>query len=207
MVSKTKSKTPSKEVAAKPPEADDGAKLQEVIESLREHASTTATVQLVYIIIRTAWLVLIPQALGAPQFVPLAMEVLAAEIVLFLLFRAGGGFGSASQERPWVLQLYSLLSVGILGKCTTDCYVYQFAPSMWRHFRPGQPWGVPTVVALRLAPLLGIQGQAIQSALRIMELSFDAFCLLAIFRGIRTGKALVQARRQQKKALQQKKKE
>lgn len=44
------------------------------------------------------------------------MEVLAAEIVLFLLFRAGGGFGSASQERPWVLQLYSLLSVGILGK-------------------------------------------------------------------------------------------
>ncbi len=55
-------------------------------------------------------------------------------------------------------------------QCTTDCYVYQFAPSMWRHFRPGQPWGVPTVVALRLAPLLGIQGQAIQSALRVRAL-------------------------------------
>ncbi|KAL4452345.1 hypothetical protein ABPG75_008007 [Micractinium tetrahymenae] len=195
----------SKELAK--PEADDGAKLQEVIASLREHASTTAVLQLAYVMLRTAWFVLLPQALGAPQFVPLAMEVLAAEIVLFLLFRAGGGFGGAALERPWVLNLYSLLSIGILGKCTTDCYVYQFAPAMWKHFRPGQPWGVPTVLALRLAPGLDLPAQTIQSTLRILELSFDAFCLLAIFRGIRTGKALIQARRAQKKALQQKKKD
>lgn len=177
------------------------------------------------------------------------MEVLAAEIVLFLLFRAGGGFGPASLERPWVLNLYNLLSVAILGKvrmgrgapcahsvgavracrlrscaclhsasftsmiarmsrhcpgqscgmhtrhdaqacrptrhifqagrvatpaaalhplqCTTDCYVYQLAPAMWRHFRPGQPWGVPTILALRLSPVLGIQAQTIQSTLRV----------------------------------------
>lgn len=52
-------------------------------------------------------------------------------------------------------------------QCVTDCYIYQFAPAMWKHFRPGQPWGVPTILALRLAPLLGIQAPTIQSALRV----------------------------------------
>lgn len=54
-----------------PAEADDAAKLQEVIGSLREHASATATLQLVYVLVRTAWLVLIPQALGC-ELPPLA---------------------------------------------------------------------------------------------------------------------------------------
>lgn len=58
-----------------------------------------------------------------------------AELLLLLLLWAAGAFGPVAKERPWMLNTYNLLALVVLAKCVTDCFVYNFSPHMWGHFR------------------------------------------------------------------------
>ena len=53
---------------------------------------------------------------AARQFVPLVLEVAAAELLVFLLFWVAGSFGPAAQERSWLFNIYNLLALIVLAK-------------------------------------------------------------------------------------------
>ncbi|EFN50911.1 expressed protein [Chlorella variabilis] len=186
------------------------AKLNGEINEMRQFCQQTALVQLAYFALRTAWHVGVPAYLGARQFVPLVLEVAAAELLVFLLFWVAGSFGPAAQERSWLFNIYNLLALIVLAKCATDSYIYSFAPHMWQHYSPKLPWGVPTLIAASLPEslvLLGMQPSSLMSGLQTLERWADILAILACFRGVRTGKALMKARRVQRRELQKKKDE
>ncbi|KAL4852828.1 hypothetical protein ACK3TF_006095 [Chlorella vulgaris] len=200
---------PNKQVAAGRDVAKPGdVEMAEEIATTHDLCGHTAVVQLGYMTARTLWHVALPRCLGEREFVPLAPAVFGAYLFCLLLFWLAGGFGPAPKARGWLLNVYNLLMVLVLGKCATDCYIYNFAPHMWAHHNDKALWGVPAVIMARWPanwPLLGASRTSLQHAIKVVERWADAFLILACFRGIRHGKTLMQLRRAQKRALERKK--
>lgn len=47
---------------------------------------------------------------------PLVWELASAQSLNFLLFWAGGGMGGKRRERPWMLYVYNIVSMAVVGK-------------------------------------------------------------------------------------------
>ncbi len=53
---------------------------------------------------------------AAQPFVPLAWELAAVQSLNFLLYWAGGGLGGKRRERLWMLYIYNLVAMFVVGK-------------------------------------------------------------------------------------------
>ncbi|PRW39227.1 cytochrome c [Chlorella sorokiniana] len=198
-------KTPAKSkksVAAKQPAADAAPqtkeeKLQQSMEEMVSFTREMAVLLLLFTGLRALWHVGIPTLFGAQPFVPLSWELAAVQSLNFLLYWAGGGLGSKRKERLWMLYIYNLVAMFVVGKCVLDAYIYHFQPTLWRHFSPNRPWGVPALLRARLPEqvLSGLEGRTVAALAQSLERGAEIICLFSAFKGVRAGKTLMQARR------------
>lgn len=47
---------------------------------------------------------------------PLTAELALFQSAAILLYWAGGGFAGAARERPWMLNIYNLMAIAVVGK-------------------------------------------------------------------------------------------
>jgi hypothetical protein len=78
--------------------------------ALRKRVKATAIAQLAYVFVRSTWKFL-PTALAGWDYTVTDQAILAAGILLFLLYQYAFGFGKAQRERQWAIQAYTILSM------------------------------------------------------------------------------------------------